>query len=489
MGDADARRRLTHSSPKWLTVFALAFTGLASAYMFTLVVPIQSELPRLLDAPREDTAWVVTITLLVAACATPISGRLGDMYGKRRIVLILIGALMLGSVVAALSPTILGVIVGRGLQGLTTGVIPLGIAIMRDVLPPARLGTAVALMSATMGVGGSIGMPVSAFIVEHFDWHALFWVSTLLGAVAFVLVRFLVPSSVLRSPGRFDTLGVIGLTIGLAGILLAISRGADWGWLSPATLASGIGGVVVLLVWGAYQLRTREPLIDLRVTARPVVLYTNLAAICMGFALFGSNVLLPQMLELPVETGSGFGLGVFDTALLVMPSGLIMMVISPLSGWLERTVGPRIMLSAGTAAVALSYVVLADLVELDLAPVRGQHDRRRRHRADLRRDADAHHALGPRRGDGRLQRHQRPRPLARHLERLRGDGGRPRRRHDRLRGRLRPRTGGVRPVLLDRRDRRRRLARARAPDPEHPAAGGPSVRAGPRLSAQPSTKR
>ncbi|MGO1769153.1 MAG: MFS transporter [Microbacterium sp.] len=358
MGDADARRRLTHSSPKWLTVFALAFTGLASAYMFTLVVPIQSELPRLLDAPREDTAWVVTITLLVAACATPISGRLGDMYGKRRIVLILIGALMLGSVVAALSPTILGVIVGRGLQGLTTGVIPLGIAIMRDVLPPARLGTAVALMSATMGVGGSIGMPVSAFIVEHFDWHALFWVSTLLGAVAFVLVRFLVPSSVLRSPGRFDTLGVIGLTIGLAGILLAISRGADWGWLSPATLASGIGGVVVLLVWGAYQLRTREPLIDLRVTARPVVLYTNLAAICMGFALFGSNVLLPQMLELPVETGSGFGLGVFDTALLVMPSGLIMMVISPLSGWLERTVGPRIMLSAGTAAVALSYVVL-----------------------------------------------------------------------------------------------------------------------------------
>lgn len=358
MGDADARRRLTHSSPKWLTVFALAFTGLASAYMFTLVVPIQSELPRLLDAPREDTAWVVTITLLVAACATPISGRLGDMYGKRRIVLMLICALMLGSVVAALSPSILGVIIGRGLQGLTTGVIPLGIAIMRDVLPPARLGTAVALMSATMGVGGSIGMPVSAFIVEHFDWHMLFWVATALGAVAFVLVRFLVPSSVLRSPGRFDTIGVIGLTIGLAGILLAISRGADWGWLSPLTLTSGVGGVVVLLVWGVYQLRTREPLIDLRVTARPAVLYTNLAAICMGFALFGSNVLLPQMLELPTETGSGFGLGVFDTALLVMPSGLIMMIISPLSGWLERTVGPRIMLSAGTAAVTLSYVVL-----------------------------------------------------------------------------------------------------------------------------------
>ena len=358
MSGNDDRHRLTHSVPKWLIVFALAFTGMASAYMFTLVVPIQSELPRLLDAPREDTAWVVTITLLVAACATPISGRLGDMYGKRTVVLALIGALILGSVVAALSPNIAWIIVGRGLQGLTTGVVPLGIAIMRDVLPPGRLGTAVALMSATMGVGGSLGMPVSAFIVEHFDWHALFWVSSGLGVVAFLLVFLIVPQSTLRSLGRFDAIGMIGLTVGLSGILLAVSRGAEWGWLSPATLLSGLGGIAVLLVWGRYQLRTREPLIDLRVAARPAVLFTNLASICMGFALFGSNVLLPQMLELPVESGAGFGLGVFETALLVMPAGLIMMIISPLSGWLERTVGPRIMLSAGTAAVTVSYIVL-----------------------------------------------------------------------------------------------------------------------------------
>ncbi|QBR75166.1 MFS transporter [Microbacterium sediminis] len=358
MSDAADRRRLSRTTPKWLTVFALAFTGLTSAYMFTLVVPIQSELPELLDASRQDTAWVVTITLLVAACATPISGRLGDMYGKRRIVLILIGFLLLGSIVAALSPNIVGLIIGRGLQGATTGVIPLGIAIMRDVLPPARLGTAVALMSATMGVGGSLGMPVSAWVVENLDWHALFWIAAGLGIVAAALVVAFVPPSVLRAPGRFDVPGVIGLTIALSGILLAISRGSDWGWLSPATLGAGLGGVAVLLLWGWYQLRTPEPLLDLRVAARPAVLFTNLTAICMGFALFGSNVTLPQMLELPAGTGSGFGLGVFETALIVMPAGLIMMLISPLSGWLERVLGPRIMLSAGTGFVALSYVYL-----------------------------------------------------------------------------------------------------------------------------------
>ncbi|GAA1723524.1 MFS transporter [Microbacterium paludicola] len=358
MGGRDDRRALTTSTPKWLTVGVLAFTGLCSAYMFTLVVPIQAELPHLLNADRDDTAWVVTITLLVAACATPISGRLGDMYGKRRIVLVLIGLLIAGSLVAALAGGIGGVIIGRALQGATTGVIPLGIAIMRDILPPARLGTAVALMSATMGVGGAVGLPVSALIVEHLNWHLLFWLAAALGVVALVLVALFVPPSTLRTPGRFDFVGAAGLAAGLVGVLLAISRGADWGWLSPATLGSGIGGILILLLWGWYQLRSADPLLDLRVAARPTVLFTNLAAIGMGFSLFGTNVTLPQMLELPVESGAGLGQTMFVSALIVMPSGLVMLVISPLSGWLERTLGARFMLAFGTGAVGVSYVFL-----------------------------------------------------------------------------------------------------------------------------------
>lgn len=336
----------------------LAFTGLCSAYMFTLVVPIQAELPHLLDADRNDTAWVVTITLLVAACATPISGRLGDMYGKRRIVLVLIGLLILGSAVAAISGGIGGVILGRALQGATTGVIPLGIAIMRDVLPPERLGTAVALMSATMGVGGAVGMPVSAVIVEHLDWHVLFWLAAALGVLALALVALFVPPSTLRTPGRFDYLGAVGLAAGLSGVLLAVSRGADWGWLSPVTLGCGIGGVAILLLWGWYQLRVSEPLLDLRVAARPAVLYTNLAAIGMGFSLFGTNVTMPQMLELPAGSDAGLGQSMLVTSLIVMPAGLVMMVISPLSGWLERTLGARFMLAFGTGAVAVAYAFL-----------------------------------------------------------------------------------------------------------------------------------
>ena len=323
--------------------------------MFTLVVPLQGELPELLGASREDTTWVVTITLLVAAVATPISGRLGDMYGKRRVVLVLLAALIVGSVVAALSGTIVGVIVGRGLQGITTGVIPLGIAIMRDVLPPARLGTAVALMSATMGVGGAVGMPLAAVIAETADWHALFWVSAGLGAVCMVAVRWAVPEDTLRAGGRLDLLGALGLAVGLTGLLLFVSRGADWGWASPLALGSAGTGLAALLAWGAYQLRARDPLVDLRVAARPPVLLTNLAGIGMGFALFASNVTFPQLLELPAGAGVGFGLTMIEAALCIMPAGLIMMLLSPLSGLLERVFGPRPLFTIGTAAIIVAY--------------------------------------------------------------------------------------------------------------------------------------
>ncbi|WP_309668122.1 MFS transporter [Microbacterium paludicola] len=335
-------------------VAVLAIAGLASSFMFTLVVPIQSKLPELLDASREDTAWVVTATLLAAAVFTPIAGRLGDMYGKRRIVLVLLVLLIVGSIIAALSTDIVGVIVGRALQGAVTGVVPLGISIMRDVLHENRVDAAIALMSATLGVGGAVGMPVSALITETSDWHVLFWMSAGLGAVVLVLVVLIVPPSVLRTPGRFDLIGAIGLAIGLTGVLLAVSRGNTWGWVSAATLACGIGGILVLLVWGWFELRIADPLLDLRVAARPAVLLTNLASIAIGFSLFASNVSYPQMLELPEAVG-GFGLTLLQASLIVMPAGLVMMVLSPFSGRLARTVGPRLLLVLGSIALILAY--------------------------------------------------------------------------------------------------------------------------------------
>ncbi|MBW1638715.1 MFS transporter [Microbacterium resistens] len=355
MGVEEERRRLSRPAPHRAIVAVLLATGLCASFLFTLVVPIQSKLPDLLGAAREDTAWVVTATLLASAVVTPIAGRLGDMYGKRRIILSLLVITLIGSVVVALSSQIQGVVIGRTLQGAMAGVIPLGIAVMRDVLPTERVDGAVAMMSSTLGVGGALGLPISALITEYADWHLLFWVTTVLCAAAFVLVLWVVPVSVLRTEGRFDYLGAAGLSIALIGVLLAVSRGDQWGWSSPATLLSGFGGLALLVLWGWYQLRAKEPLLDLRVAARRPVLLTNLASIAMGFALFASNVVYPQLLELPAESGVGFGLPLIAASLVVMPSGVLMMLLSPVAGRVAHAIGPKVLLLGGAAALIAAY--------------------------------------------------------------------------------------------------------------------------------------
>ncbi|MEU6916773.1 MFS transporter [Streptomyces olindensis] len=346
----------TPAAPRANAVVAvLAFGGIVVSLMQTLVIPIVPELPRLLNAPASDTAWAVTATLLAAAVATPVTGRLGDMYGKRRMLLISLVMLVAGSVTAALSDSLAPMIVGRALQGLASGVIPLGISIMRDELPAERLGSATALMSASLGVGGALGLPAAALIADHFDWHALFWASAGLGAVALVLVPAIVPESRVRTGGRFDLVGGIGMAAGLVSLLLAISKGADWGWSSGTTLGLFAAAVVVLLVWGWWELRAPQPLVDLRTTARRQVLVTNLASIAVGFAMFAMSLVIPQLLQLPEATGYGLGKSLLVAGLTMAPSGLVMMATAPVSAALSKAKGPKITLMVGALIVAAGY--------------------------------------------------------------------------------------------------------------------------------------
>jgi EmrB/QacA subfamily drug resistance transporter len=336
-------------------VAVLAFAGIVVSLMQTLVIPIVPELPRLLDAPASDTAWAVTATLLAAAVATPVVGRLGDMFGKRRMLLISVVMLIAGSVVCALSDSLVPMIIGRVLQGLASGVIPLGISIMRDELPAERLAGATALISASLGIGGALGLPTAALIADNFDWHVLFWTSAALGAMALVCVLLFVPESRVRTGGRFDLVGGIGMATGLVCLLLAISKGADWGWTSGITVGLFAAAVLVLLAWGWFELRTDQPLVDLRTTARRQVLVTNLASIAVGFAMFAMSLVLPQLLQLPSRTGYGLGRSMLVAGLVMAPSGLVMMVTAPISAAVSKARGPKTTLMIGALIVAAGY--------------------------------------------------------------------------------------------------------------------------------------
>ncbi|MBE2997776.1 MFS transporter [Nocardiopsis sp. HNM0947] len=330
--------------------------------MQTLIIPLVPQLPSLLDSTADRTAWVVTATLLAGGVATPVMGRLGDMYGKRRMVLLSLGMLVAGSVLGALSETVGPMIVARVLQGLSAGVIPLGISVMRDTVPADRLASATATMSASLGVGGALGLPAAALLAENADWHLLFWVSAGLGVLATGLILWVVPESEVRSGGRFDLVGAIGLSVALLCLLLGISQGAAWGWSSGLTLGSFAVSAVVLVVWGFWEVRVERPLVDLRTTVRRQVLLTNIASVAFGFAMFAMSLVLPQLLQLPTETGYGLGHGMFVVGLVMAPSGLVMMAMAPVSARISRAYGPRTTLMAGAVVVACGYGLTAVLM-------------------------------------------------------------------------------------------------------------------------------
>lgn len=338
-------------------VAVLAFVGIVASLMQTIVVPLIPQLPTLLHTSATNTSWIITATLLAGAIVTPIAGRLGDIFGKRRVLVISLGLLVAGSVICALTSSMGLMLVGRILQGLAMGVIPLGISILRDELPREKVGSAVATISATMGVGGAIGLPVSALIAQNADWHALFWAAAALAVVALVLVLVVLPESPLRTPARFDGVGAAGLTAGLIALLLPITKGADWGWGSLLTVGLFAASAVILVLWGIFELRSSSPLVDLRVSARPQVLFTNLASIAVGFAMYAMSLAFPQLLMAPTATGYGLGLSMVQAGLAMAPGGLVMMALSPVSARLSARYGPKVTLLAGAVVIGAGYVL------------------------------------------------------------------------------------------------------------------------------------
>ncbi|AWZ09072.1 MULTISPECIES: MFS transporter [unclassified Streptomyces] len=337
-------------------IATLALAGVAAAVMQTLVTPLLVDLPKILHTSPSNAAWVITATLLVAGVCVPISGRLGDMVGKRRMMLACCVPLIAGSVVCALSSSVVPMIAGRGLQGIGMGMIPLGIALLRDILPAEKLSSSIGLVSASMGIGGGIGLPLSAAVAQYANWRFLFWGAAVLASAVAVMIVVFVPDVPAGAKGqRFDAVGALGLAVGLVCLLLFVSKGSDWGWGSATALGLVGAAVVVLGAWGWFEWRTTDPLVDLRTTVRPRVLLTNLASVFIGFGMYASMLVVPQLLQFPAATGYGLGQSMLAAGLWMLPGGLMMMAVSPLGGRLTNARGPKVTLVCGALVLAAGY--------------------------------------------------------------------------------------------------------------------------------------
>lgn len=332
---------------------------LVVALQQTLVVPAVPQFPQLLNTTASAVSWMVTATLLTGAIATPIIGRLADLFGKRRMMVLAMSFVLVGSLLAPLGGIGM-VIVGRALQGMGTALVPVAMAQMRDSIGPKRVGSALAILSATLGVGGGIGIPLGGQILAHLGWEWMFWASALLSVLSIVLILRYVPVSHADDRGSVDVPGAIGLSLGLLALLLGISQGGSWGWTDIKTLGALAVGVLVLIGWGAYELRHSSPIVDLRVNGTRALLFTNLASLLLGVLMFANLLATTIQLQNPAEHG-GFGWDAAAAGLAMLPNAAAMFIVAPISARLAERFGPRVVLEISAVVTGLGYLSRAFL--------------------------------------------------------------------------------------------------------------------------------
>lgn len=335
----------------------VSVAGLMASLTQSLLIPVLPSIAMDVRSSTTNTEWLLTSTLLAAAVSVPISGRLGDLFGKRLMLLVSAGFLTVGSLICALSHSLLPLIIGRAVTGLSMAAIPLGISLISVILPRRRASSGIALVSAMLGVGGALGLPLAGWIGEHGDYHLLFWICVAGGAISLLGSWFFLTEPGQRAPGRFDLPGAILLAAALICLLLPLSEAAVWGWGSARTVGLLVAAAVLLAAFVLAERRISSPLVDMAVNARPALLLTNAASICVGFALFAILIGTASYVQAPKASGYGFGASIVVSGLCLLPSGLAMLALSPVSAVLSRRFGPKITLCIGALIVAAGFVV------------------------------------------------------------------------------------------------------------------------------------
>jgi MFS family permease len=347
--------------PTGLLFFVLGLACLSHALLQAIIAPVLHEVQQQLDTTPAAAAWLVTGFMLSSVVAIPVLGRVGDMFGKRRMLIACLVLLLVGLVVSALSSSIEGMIAGRVIQGFGGAVFPLAYGIARDELPRERLHTAVAMLSALIGIGGAAGIVLSGVIADSLSLAWLFWLPTITVTLALAGTVLFIRESPVRSPGRVDIVGAIVLSAWLLALLVAITQAASWGWTSGRVLglfaAAGVGGTV----WITVERRIPAPLVDMAMLRGRAVWATNLASVTFGFGMYATFLLIPQMVQQPPSSGYGLGSSATGAVLFLLPSNIVMLLVSPLSGKLAGRYGARVPLALGAAGAAAGFALLTFL--------------------------------------------------------------------------------------------------------------------------------
>jgi MFS family permease len=348
----------TSVSPN-LILAVLSLSGLAYAVLSSAVIPALPTFQHALHTTETGTAWLLTAFLLSASVGTSVIGRLGDIYGKERLLLWTLLILAAGTLMAALSNSLALLIVARVIQGVAGGIFPLAFSIARDEFPSDRVAGSIGLMSSILGVGAGFGLVIGALIAQHLGWHWLFWIPLVVTLLAAAATWRWVPESPIKAPGSINWLAAAVMSVGLSLVLVAVAQTTVWGWGGSKTLILLAAGLVITAAWIAIEVRSDNPLVDMTMMRVRGVWTTNLAAFLLGAGMYSSFIVFPQFAQLPKSTGFGFGASVTVSSLYLVPSAFGMGALGSVAGKVARRFGSKFALVVGTIITAFAFLFAA----------------------------------------------------------------------------------------------------------------------------------
>ena len=333
------------------------------AVLQTLVVPVVSEIGVALSASPSAVGWALTANLLAAAVATPVLGRLGDVHGRRPVLLGILVVVAAGSLLAAVTSSLPLLLVGRVLQGASYGLFPLSMAVLRDELPAARLTGAMAVVSGTLGIGGGLGLVLTGLLTRNGgDYHRIFWLSLGVTLAALVLAALTVPGRRPDAGGRVDWLGAVVLGAALVLLLLPLSKGHEWGWTSVGTLGCFGAAALTFVAWLIVEGRVKSPLVAPSMLRSGPLMVTHAAGLFIGVAMFVGFLGVSGFVQAPASGGYGFSASVLAaSSVYLLPGALSGVVTAPLGGRLVRRFGGRATLLSAALVGAAGFALMAVL--------------------------------------------------------------------------------------------------------------------------------
>lgn len=345
-------------SSRQVTFAVIVVAVMAYAMLQSLVTPVLPTIQASLHTNQSTVTWVLTAYLLAAAVATPIIGRLGDMIGKKKVLVAVLVMLALGTALAGIATSIGVMIVARVIQGAGGAVLPLAFGIIRDEFPREKVASAVSTTAALLAVGGGLGVVFAGPIVDVLDYHFLFWIPLIFVIASALAAHFLVPESVNTTPGRISLLPAVLMTGWLVALLIGVSEGSSWGWSSGRTLGLFAVTAVLIPAWVMSELRAAQPLVDMTMMRIPAVWTTNLVALLFGMGMYSVMAFLPEFVQTPTSAGYGFGSSITESGFFLLPMTVTMFFFGLWSGQLTARFGSKIVLVLGATATVVPLGIM-----------------------------------------------------------------------------------------------------------------------------------